>query len=59
MTVPVPVQVAQRLPVGEALLLGVVRGRPHKLKHGLPHVCKKSEGVWVWAAVGLSPSSCL
>lgn len=41
MTVPVPVQVAQRLPVGEALLLGVVRGWPHKFKHGLLHVCRK------------------
>lgn len=41
MTVPVPVQVAQGLPVGEALLLGVVRGWPHKLKHGLLHVCRK------------------
>lgn len=44
MTVPVPVQVAQGLPVGEPLLLGVVRGRPYELKHRLPHVCKKSEG---------------
>lgn len=41
MTVPVPVQVAQGLPVGEALLLGVVRGWPHELKHRLPHVCRK------------------
>lgn len=54
MTVSVPVQVSKGLPVGEALLLGVVRGWPHKLKHRLPHVCKKSE-VWVWTAPGLSP----
>lgn len=38
MTVSVPVQVAQGLPVGEALLLRVIRGRPHKLKDGLSHV---------------------
>lgn len=56
MTVPVPVQVAQGLPVGEAFLLGVVRGLPHKFKHGLPHVCKKNEGLWVWNIAGLSPS---
>lgn len=45
MTVSVPVQVAKGLPVGEAFLLGVVRGWPHKLEHGLPHVCRKSEDV--------------
>ena len=56
MTVSVPVQVAQGLPVGEALLLRVIRGRPHKLKHRLSHVCKKSEGACVWTAAGLSPS---
>ena len=38
MTVPVPVQVAQGLPVGKALLLRVIRGRAHKLKHRLSHV---------------------
>lgn len=52
MTVPVPVQVAQGLPVGEALLLWVVSGRPDKLKHGLPHVCK-SEGP------GIGQTPCL
>lgn len=45
MTVPVPVQVAQGLPVGEPLLLGVVRGRPYELKHRLPHVQKLVEDV--------------
>lgn len=54
MTVSVPVQVAKGLPVGEALLLGVVRGWPHELKHRLPHVCKKRE-VWMRTAPGLSP----
>ena len=40
-TAPVSVQVAQGLPVGEALLLRVVRGWPHKLKHRLSHVCRR------------------
>lgn len=56
MTVSVPVQVAQGLPVGEALLLRVIRGRPHKLKDGLSHVCKKSGRACVWTAAGRSLS---
>lgn len=42
--VSVPVQVPQGLVARELHLRRVVGGRPHKLEHGLPHVCKGVTG---------------